>query len=74
MTDNLRLQGKVSEHDQVAASKLAYVLTGGCSPLDLLTEQHILDLEHEAFVSLCDMRQTQERIEYTLRMGKPLRN
>jgi 3-hydroxyacyl-CoA dehydrogenase len=73
--DNLRLQGKVSEHDQVVASKLAYVLTGGdCSPLDVLTEQQILDLEREAFVSLCGMRKTQERIEYTLRTGKPLRN
>jgi 3-hydroxyacyl-CoA dehydrogenase len=75
VADNLRLQGKASEHDAVVASKLAYVLTGGdCSPLDVLTEQQILDLEREAFVSLCGMRKTQERIEYTLRTGKPLRN
>jgi 3-hydroxyacyl-CoA dehydrogenase len=74
-TENLRLQGKVSEHDAVVASKLAYVLTGGdCSPLDELTEQQILDLEREAFLSLCGMRKTQERIEYTLRTGRPLRN
>lgn len=75
VVDNLRLQGKASEHDAAVSSKLAYVLTGGnCSPLDTLTEQDILDLEREAFVSLCGMPKTQERMEYTLRTGKPLRN
>jgi 3-hydroxyacyl-CoA dehydrogenase len=73
--DNLRLQGKASEHDAVVASKLAYVLTGGdCSPLDEITEQRLLDLEREAFVSLCGMPKTQQRMEYTLKTGKPLRN
>ncbi|WIG57282.1 MAG: 3-hydroxyacyl-CoA dehydrogenase/enoyl-CoA hydratase family protein [Ktedonobacterales bacterium] len=75
VADNLRLQGKASEHDAVIAGKLAYVLTGGdCSPLDELTEQRILDLEREAFLSLCGMPKTQERIEAILKTGKPLRN
>jgi len=73
--DNLRLQGKASEHDAVVAGKLAYVLTGGnCSPLDTLTEQDILDLEREAFVSLCGTPKTQARMEALLKTGKPLRN
>lgn len=75
VVENLKLQGKASEHDAVVSGKLAYVLTGGnCSPLDTLTEQDILDLEREAFVSLCGMPKTQERMEHTLRTGKPLRN
>lgn len=75
VVDNLRLQGKASEHDAVVASKLAYVLTGGnCSPLDILTEQQVLDLEREAFVSLCGMPKTQDRMEALLKTGKPLRN
>lgn len=75
VVDNLRLQGKASEHDAVVAGKLAYVLTGGnCSPLDTLTEQDILDLEREAFISLCGMPKTQARMEALLKTGKPLRN
>ncbi|HLY31589.1 MAG TPA: 3-hydroxyacyl-CoA dehydrogenase/enoyl-CoA hydratase family protein [Ktedonobacterales bacterium] len=75
VVDNLRLQGKASEHDAVVAGKLAYVLTGGaCSPLDTLTEQDILDLEREAFVSLAGTPKTQARMEYLLKTGKPLRN
>ncbi len=75
VADNLRLQGQASEHDLTVASKLAYVLTGGdCSPLDELTEQQILDLEREAFLSLCGMPKTQQRMEHLLRTGKPLRN
>ncbi len=73
--DNLRLQGKASEHDAVVASKLAFVLTGGnASPLDTLTEQDILDLEREAFLSLAGMPKTQDRMDALLRTGKPLRN
>ena len=75
VVEGLKLQGKASEHDAVVSGKLAYVLTGGnCSSLDTLSEQDILDLEREAFVSLCGMPKTQERMEYTLRTGKPLRN
>jgi 3-hydroxyacyl-CoA dehydrogenase len=73
--ENLRLQGKVSEHDAVVAGKLAYVLTGGgASANDTLTEQDILDLEREAFISLAGMPKTQERIETFLRTGRPVRN
>jgi 3-hydroxyacyl-CoA dehydrogenase len=75
VVDNLRLQGKASEHDAVVAGKLAYVLTGGdCSPLDTLSEQQILDLEREAFLSLCGLPKSQDRMEALLTTGKPLRN
>lgn len=73
--DGLRRAGTISDHDALVAGKLAYVLTGGeCSPLDQVTEQQILDLEREAFLSLAGMVKTQERIKYTLATGKPLRN
>jgi 3-hydroxyacyl-CoA dehydrogenase len=59
----------------VVARKLAYVLTGGeTSPLNPVTEQYVLDLEREAFLSLAGMPRTLERIKYTLDTGKPLRN
>jgi 3-hydroxyacyl-CoA dehydrogenase len=75
VVDNLRLQGTASEHDAVVAGKLAYVLTGGdCSPLDILSEQQILDLEREAFLSLCGLPKSQDRMEALLTTGKPLRN
>jgi 3-hydroxyacyl-CoA dehydrogenase len=73
--DNLRLVGRVSAHDAVVSGKLAYVLTGGeHAPVETLTEQDILDLEREAFLSLCGMPATQARMEHTLKTGKPLRN
>jgi 3-hydroxyacyl-CoA dehydrogenase len=73
--DNLRLLGRVSAHDAVVSGKLAYVLTGGeHAPVETLTEQDILDLEREAFLSLCGMPATQARMEHTLKTGKPLRN
>ncbi len=75
VVDNLRLQGKASEHDVLVSDKLAMVLTGGdCQPGQVLTEQDILDLEREAFVSLIGTQKTQDRIAYTLSTGKPLRN
>ncbi len=75
VVDGLYQQGKASDYDKVVASKLAYVLTGGdCSPLDTLSEQDILDLEREAFVSLCGNSKTQDRMEALLKTGKPLRN
>ncbi len=71
----LYLQGKATEHDLVVASQLARVLTGGdTSFLRELSEQDILDLEREAFLSLLGTEKTQERIAYTLQTGKPLRN
>lgn len=73
--ENLLLTGKVSEHDAIVARHLARVLTGGnCSPLTPLTEQQVLDLEREAFLSLCGMEKTQERMQAILMTGKPLRN
>jgi 3-hydroxyacyl-CoA dehydrogenase len=75
VAEGLKLQGKASEHDVVVSSHLAYVLTGGnCSPLDVLSEQDILDLEREAFVELCKFEKTQERMAALLTTGKPLRN
>src|SRR6266496_2128174 len=73
--DNLLLVGKVSEHDAVIGRHLARVLTGGdCSPVEPVTEQYVLDLEREAFLSLCGMEKTQERMQAILMTGKPLRN
>ena len=67
--------GYASEHDAVVARKAAYILAGGgiTSP-QTVSEQYLLDLEREAFVSLCGERKTQERIAHTLKTGKPLRN
>ena len=62
-------------HDAVVARKLAYILAGGSiTAPQMVSEQYILDLEREAFVSLCGERKTQERIAHTLKTGKPLRN
>jgi len=64
-----------SEYDGVVGRKLAYVLAGGgITAPQTVSEQYILDLEREAFVSLCGERKTQERIAHTLKTGKPLRN
>src|SRR5581483_2727950 len=70
--EGLYQTGKISEHDFAVGRKLSYVLTGGeCSPLEDVTEQRLLGLEREAFVSLCGMPNTLERIQYTLNTGKP---
>jgi 3-hydroxyacyl-CoA dehydrogenase len=67
--------GYASEHDQKIARWVAYILAGGrVTPGTLVSEQYILDLEREAFLSLCGERKTQERIAFTLKTGKPLRN
>jgi len=67
--------GYASEHDQKVAKWAAYALCGGrVTPGALVNEQYILDLEREAFLSLCGERKTQERIAFTLKTGKPLRN
>ena len=64
-----------TEFDGVVARKLAYILAGGSiTAAQNVPEQYILDLEREAFVSLCGERKTQERIAHTLKTGKPLRN
>lgn len=67
--------GFISEYDAHVARKLAHVITGGnLSRKTLVSEQYLLDLEREAFVSLCGERKTQERIQFMLKTGKPLRN
>ncbi|MDR2123321.1 MAG: 3-hydroxyacyl-CoA dehydrogenase/enoyl-CoA hydratase family protein [Flavobacteriaceae bacterium] len=64
-----------SDHDRLIANKLAYVMTGGnLSEPTPVSEQYILDLEREAFLSLCGEKKTLERIQYMLQNGKPLRN
>jgi 3-hydroxyacyl-CoA dehydrogenase len=67
--------GFASEHDQKVARWAAYILAGGRITAGTpVSEQYLLDLEREAFLSLCGERKTQERIAYTLKTGKPLRN
>ncbi len=67
--------GYASEHDVKVAGHVAHVLCGGnVAPGTRVSEQYYLDLEREAFLSLCGERKTQERIAYTLSNGKPLRN
>ncbi len=65
----------ISDHDAKVANWVAYALSGGkVNPGTPLTEQYLLDLEREAFLSLCGEKKTQERIAFTLKTGKPLRN
>ena len=65
----------ISDHEVKIAGKVAEVLCGGnVTPGTLVSEQYLLDLEREAFKSLCGERKTQERIQYTLKTGKTLRN
>ena len=60
---------------RIVARKLANILAGGAlSAPQMVSEQYVLDLEREAFVSLCGEKKTQERIAHTLKTGKPLRN
>ncbi|PCJ58725.1 MAG: hypothetical protein COA73_09625 [Candidatus Hydrogenedentota bacterium] len=67
--------GFASEHDALIAEKVAHILTGGDRLAgSKVTEQDILDLEREAFVSLIAMEKTQARIQQMLMTGKPLRN
>jgi 3-hydroxyacyl-CoA dehydrogenase len=73
--EGMLLTGKVSEHDAVVGNHLARVLTGGeCSPVTPVTEQYVLDLEREAFLSLAGMEKSQDRMQAILMTGKPLRN
>ncbi len=74
-TDSMEDSNYISEHDQKIANKLAYVMAGGdLSEPTLVSEQYLLDLEREAFLSLCTERKTLERIQHMLKTGKPLRN
>ncbi|ESU28420.1 3-hydroxyacyl-CoA dehydrogenase [Flavobacterium limnosediminis JC2902] len=74
-TDQMKAGQYISEHDRKIANKLAYVMAGGdLSEPTLVSEQYLLDLEREAFLSLCTERKTLERIQFMLTKGKPLRN
>jgi 3-hydroxyacyl-CoA dehydrogenase len=67
--------GRISDHDVVVGRALAHVLAGGALPHQTTVgEQYLLDLEREAFLKLCGERKTLERIQHTLKTGKPLRN
>ena len=64
-----------TDHDALVARKLAYVMCGGdLSGQSLVSEQYLLDLEREAFLSLCGEKKTLERIQSVLKSGKPIRN
>jgi len=74
-TDSMEDSNYISKHDQKIANKLAYVMAGGdLSEPTKVTEQYLLDLEREAFLSLCTEKKTLERIQHMLKTGKPLRN
>jgi 3-hydroxyacyl-CoA dehydrogenase len=67
--------GRISDHDKLIGRKLATIMTGGNLPhAAIVSEQHLLDLEREAFLSLLAEPKTRERIQHTLKTGKPLRN
>ena len=71
----MRTAGQISEFDEQVGRKIAFVMTGGNVPRGTrLSEQDLLDLEREAFLSLCGEEKTQARIQYMLMKGKPLRN
>jgi 3-hydroxyacyl-CoA dehydrogenase len=74
-TDSMEASHYISEHDKKIANKLAYVMAGGdLSEPSMVSEQYLLDIEREAFLSLCTERKTLERIQHMLKTGKPLRN
>ena len=74
-TDSMEAGKYISEHDKKIANKLAYVMAGGdLSEPTRVSERYLLDLEREAFLSLCTERKTLERIQHMLKTGKPLRN
>jgi 3-hydroxyacyl-CoA dehydrogenase len=71
----MRQGGFISDHEQKVGTKIAEVLCGGnVTPGTPVSEQYLLDLEREAFKSLCGEKKTQERIQFTLKTGKTLRN
>jgi len=67
--------GFISDHDQLIGHKLANIMSGGSlNHKTQVSERYLLDLEREAFLSLCGERKTQDRIAAMLKIGKPLRN
>jgi 3-hydroxyacyl-CoA dehydrogenase len=71
----MQTAGYASAHDALIAKKLAYVMCGGdLSEPTKVSEQYLLDLEREAFLSLCGEKKSLERIQSVLTSGKPIRN
>ncbi|MEW6719734.1 MAG: 3-hydroxyacyl-CoA dehydrogenase/enoyl-CoA hydratase family protein [Thermodesulfobacteriota bacterium] len=71
----MKAAGQISDHDESIGRKIAFILTGGDVPAGTKrTEQELLDLEREGFLSLCGEEKTQARIQHMLMKGKPLRN
>jgi 3-hydroxyacyl-CoA dehydrogenase len=67
--------GRISDYDALIGRKLSWILSGGSLPhAGTVSEDQLMDLEREAFLSLCGERKTLERIQYTLKTGKTLRN
>jgi len=74
-TDAMEKGFYISEHDKKIGNKIAYVMSGGdLSEPTYVSEQYLLDIEREAFLSLLTEKKTLQRIEHTLKTGKPLRN
>ena len=74
-SDSMMSGNYISKHDKKIANKLAYVMSGGdLSEPSYVSEDYLLEIEREAFLSLCGEKKTLERIEYMLKTGKPLRN
>ena len=71
-----KVQGKISEHDMKIGENIAFILTGGDKGglTKSVDEQYLLDIEREAFISLCGEKLTRDRISHMLKKGKPLRN
>lgn len=75
MLSGMHEGGYISEHDLKISLKIANIISGGnCNPNYLLEEQDLLDLEREAFLSLCGETKTLARLEHMLKTNKPLRN
>jgi 3-hydroxyacyl-CoA dehydrogenase len=75
MLYDMEINGQVSAHDRLIGKHLARVLTGGdTTPTTLVSEERLLELEQEAFLSLCGEEKTRERLAFMLQNGKPLRN
>ncbi len=72
---DMEINGQISAHDRLIGQKLASVITGGdCSPTSPVDEATLLELEQEAFLSLCGEEKTQDRLAHMLQKNKPLRN
>ncbi len=70
-----RRAGRITDHDALIGTTLAHIVAGGSLPhATTVSEAHLLDLEREAFLKLCGERKTLDRIQHTLKTGKPLRN